>query len=60
MLGQHITISIHQIKTASSMLVHCWHPLTELINENTLSLATKLSIVPFKLFLTVLVVSVPA
>ena len=32
-------------------------PLTELMNENALSLATNLSIVPLKLILTVLAVS---
>ena len=34
-------------------------PLNGLINENTLSLARNLSTVPFKLYLTILVVSVP-
>ena len=34
-------------------------PLTELINENELSLVTNLSIVQFILFLTVAAVSVP-
>ena len=34
-------------------------PLTELINENALSLVTNLSIVPLKLLLTVPAVSVP-
>ena len=34
-------------------------PLTEPINQNALSLATFLSIAPFKLFLTVLAVIVP-
>ena len=34
-------------------------PLTELINENALSLTTNLSVIPLKLFLTVPDVSVP-
>ena len=34
-------------------------PLTELINENVLSLTTNLSIVPLKSFLTIPAVSVP-
>ena len=42
---------------------NCFHyagvPLTELINENALSLATNFSIVPLKLLLTVPSVSVP-
>ena len=42
---------------------NCFHyasvPLTELINENTLSLATNLPVVTLKLFLTVPFVGVP-
>ena len=34
-------------------------PLTELINENALSLTTNLSVIPLKLFLTLSDVSVP-
>ena len=34
-------------------------PLTEVINENAISLATKLSMVPLKLLLTVPAASVP-
>ena len=64
-LGQHMTISEnmwvsliasylkHHIKTVAGV------PLTELINENTLSLGTNISTVPIKLLLTVPAVSVP-
>ena len=51
-----LTIASTSYKTFSSILVFL---LTELINENALTLATNLSIVPLKLFLTVLAVSVP-